>query len=583
MDAPAPSASFPELLDAVACARPEAVAYVWLGEGETPLEELTFGELRRRALAVAAALTSMEAQGDRALVVLPQGLQFLVTFFGCLYAGVVPVPVTVPNRKRGLPLLRDIAADAGAELLLTSPALLEQLHEGDASTLGALRTVDVTSFPDAPSGYAPRPPEPDAVALLQYTSGATRSPRGVVVTHRNLSENHRHVAQCLGSDSTTVYVSWLPMFHDMGLGIALQAVWLGVRCILMSPRAFFQEPLRWLRVISRFGGTTSGGPNSAFALCLRRAGSEEAKSLDLSTWRTAFNGSEPVHASSLERFARAFASCGFRPEALQPVYGLAEVTLLAASEPPGRGPVVRHFSVRSLEEDQDLEGGAPPSGPTRALVSFGTPWPGTELAIVRPGTQRVVPPGHSGEIWLRGPSVSPGYWNQPAETRASFGLRTEDGRDGFLRTGDLGVVVDGQLFVLGRQADLLTLDGRRHYPHELELTSSTCHAALVPHGCAAVVLPFQGSDRLLLLQEVTRTALRRLDVAEVLHAVRRVVAQHHQVAVHGVILLKPSTLPRTTSGKVRRARSREGFLQGGLPVLHTWFESPASSSVSEGT
>jgi acyl-CoA synthetase (AMP-forming)/AMP-acid ligase II len=577
----APSHSFPALLDAVARERPDDVAYIWLGEGETPLDELTFGELRRRALTVASALSRVAAPGERAVVVLPQGLKFLVTFFGCLYAGVVPVPVTVPNRKRGQEVVRNIAADAGATLLLTGGALLEQLAEVDAVALGSLRTVDVDTLDGAPEDFVPQVPDMDAVALLQYTSGSTRSPRGVVVTHRNLAANHRHVAQCLGSDESTVYVSWLPMFHDMGLGIALQAVWLGVRCVLMSPRAFFQEPLRWLRVISAFRGTTSGGPNSAFALCVQRAGSEEAQALDLSSWRTAFNGSEPVHAATLERFARAFAPRGFRAEALQPVYGLAEATLLAASEPPGRGAVVGRFPIRALEEDRDFEAGEPPSGANRVLVSCGGPWPGTEIVIVRPGTRRVVPSGQSGEVWIRGPSVSPGYWNQPEETRAHFGLRTEDGREGFVRSGDLGTFAGGRLFLLGRQADVLNLGGRRHYPHDLELTSSTCHQALAPYGCAAVKLSVQGTERLLLLQEVARTSLRRLDAADVMRTIRRAIAEHHGLAAHGVVLLKPSTLPRTTSGKVRRARAREGFLHGVLPVIDSWFEPTAVVSVSE--
>ncbi|MES1188002.1 MAG: fatty acyl-AMP ligase [Myxococcales bacterium] len=568
--------SFTELLDQRASLQPDRVAYQWLGEGEHELERLTFGDLRRRSLGVASALLADSQPGERALIALPQGLAFLAAFFGCLYAGLVPVPVSPPNRKRGLELARAVAVDSGARWLISSGGTLEQLSED--ATLAGLRPLDLTHWPEAAPDFVPRPNSPDRIALLQYTSGSTRAPHGVAVTHANLAANHAQVAACLNSDASTVYVSWLPMFHDMGLGIALSAVWVGGRTLLMSPRSFFLEPLRWLRIISRYRATTSGGPNSAYALCLQRVSAAERQELDLSSWRVAFNGSEPVHISTLHRFAEAFSDAGFQRAALHPVYGLAEATLLAASEPPRQGPRVRHFSAKALEEDRVHADDAADSGRARSLVSCGQPWPGTEIAIVDSKTNAEVEAGRVGEIWIRGASVATGYWNRESETRATFGLTLADGRSGFVRSGDLGVVVEGGLFVLGRQSDVLTIQGRTYYPHELETSSSTCDVAFVPHACAAVMVRHAGADQLVIIQEVSRTALRSFNPSAAVVAIRRAIAEHHRLVVHAVVLLRPATLLRTTSGKVRRKSCREAFLAGSLAAVHSWFEPAGAAS-----
>ena len=570
--------SFTELLDQRARLQGDRIAYQWLGEGEQELDRLTFGELRDRSLSVAAALAAKSQPGERALIALPQGLGFLAAFFGCLYAGVVPVPVSPPNRKRGIETVRAIAIDSGAGWLISSGALLQQLSRED-DALGALSTLDLTSWPPTPIDFFPREGSPDAIALVQYTSGSTGTPRGVAVTHANLAANHDQVAACLNSDASTVYVSWLPMFHDMGLGIALSAVWVGARTVLMSPRSFFLEPLRWLRIISRYRATTSGGPNSAYALCLQRVSASEQEVLDLSSWRVAFNGSEPVHISTLQRFADAFVAAGFQRTALHPVYGLAEATLLAASEPPKQGAIVRHFSAKALEENRVHDEAAADSGRACSLVSCGKPWPGTEIAIVDATSGAELAPGRVGEIWIRGASVATGYWNRQDETRATFDLKTVDGRTGFMRSGDLGVIVDGGFFVLGRQSDVLTIQGRTYYPHELETSSSISDAAFIPHACAAVSVHEGGVGRLVIIQEVSRKALRSLDGAAAVAAIRRAVAEHHRLDVQAVVLLRPATLPRTTSGKVRRRSCREAFGSGTLASVYSWFQ-PAAVDVS---
>lgn len=565
--------TFTELLDQRASLQPDRVAYQWLGEGEEELARLTFGELRERSLRVAAALATTCQTGERALIVLPQGLAFLAAFFGCLYAGVVPVPVSPPNRKRGIEVVRAIARDSGARWLVSAGTTLQQLTTDDL--LSGPTPLDLTLCPSAPSDFVPRAAGPDAVALLQYTSGSTRAPRGVAVTHANLAANHCQVAACLDSNADTVYVSWLPMFHDMGLGIALSAVWVGGRTVLMSPRSFFLEPLRWLRIISRYRATTSGGPNSAYALCAQRLSEAERQALDLSSWRVAFNGSEPVHVSTLQRFAESFAPVGFQWSALHPVYGLAETTLLAASEPLEKGPIVRYFSAKALEENRLHDEDAADSGRACSLVSCGRPWPGSEIAIVDATSGAELAPGHVGEIWIRGASVAAGYWNRETETQATFALSTADGRSGFVRSGDLGVVVDEGLFVLGRRSDVLTIRGRTHYPHEIETRCWMSDAAFVPYACVAIAVREGEADRLVIVQEVSRTALRSLNTAAAVSAIRRVVAEHHRLEVSAVVLIKPATLPRTTSGKVRRASCREAFRTGQLAAIYSWFEPPA--------
>lgn len=561
---PAPCATLTDVLDLRARTIPDKIAYRFLRDGELETESISFGALRERALAIAAQLVALGACGERAVLVYPQGLAFLSAFWGCLYASVVAVPASVPNKKRGIDIVRRVAADAQARFLLSTGPLLEALASDARERAGLTNlscfdtesgaaNVDVAALPQL---------EPTDLALLQYTSGSTGLPRGVMVTHENLVENHRHVAACLGSDADTKYVSWLPMFHDMGLGIALQAVWVGVETILMPPRAFVHDPLRWLAAIARYRATTSGGPDFAFDLCVRRVSEQDRQALDLSCWRTAYNGSEPVDVATLQRFAAAFASTGFREAAFQPVYGLAEATLLASSEQPEDPLVVRVFDQQALARGEATpatgEGG-------RALVSLGRPWPGTSLAIVDPVTREECVPGRIGEVWLQGKSVARGYFGRETETRATFAASTARGRGSFLRTGDLGFVAGGRLFVTGRRRDVIVLGRRTYYPQEMEATASRSHPALTPYGAAAFT-PGHG-DGLVIAQEVSRSALRGLDAERVMSDLCAAVARAHGVEVRAVDLLMPGTLPRTTSGKVRRGACRAAFRDHAFSVL----------------
>jgi acyl-CoA synthetase (AMP-forming)/AMP-acid ligase II/alkylation response protein AidB-like acyl-CoA dehydrogenase/acyl carrier protein len=559
--------TFTDILVSRAQTHADRRAYVFLRDGEDEEATLTFGELHRRALAVANRLRSSVSVGERAILLYPAGLEFAIAFFGCLYAGVVPIPVSLPNRQRGTSVLSGIAKDSGAKLLLSTVAQLAHLGDDVVNdrALSALSCASTENWGEADHVSSPSRFGGDHLALLQYTSGSTGVPRGVAVTHRNLLDNQRNIQSGFGNTSESLIVSWLPMFHDMGLGGALlQAVWLGVPCVLMSPTAFLQKPVRWLRAISRYRGTFSGAPDFAYDLCARRVEGKQCEDLDLSSWAAAYNGSEPVRALTVERFTKAFARYGFDPRAVRPAYGLAEATLLVTTPNPGDKPMVRRFQAEGLER-----GAALPidSGENRALVGCGKTSGDTRVTIVDPVTREKCGPGRVGEIWISGSSVAGGYWGREEETRATFRAETSDGDGPYLRTGDLGFNDGGQLFITGRSKDLIIIRGLNHYPQDIEASVSSCHPSLEADRCAAFALEGEEGETLVVVQEVKREALRRLNAPEVIRAIRSAVAERHGLNTHAIVLIRPATLPRTTSGKVRRKACLEAFVDDTLPVV----------------
>ncbi|HSK77422.1 MAG TPA: AMP-binding protein, partial [Thermoanaerobaculia bacterium] len=557
--------------------RPNQLAFTFLADGEAEAGRLTYAELDARATAVAAALARSVPPGERALLLFPPGLDFIAAFFGCLYAGVVAVPAYPPRpNDRSQTRLRSIARDAEPKAALTTSAILAGA-EGPkgllaiAPELGGLRWLPTDSLDLCTGGSGRELPDPDpeSVAFLQYTSGSTSAPKGVMVTHANLVHNERMIGAAFEQDEESVVVGWLPLYHDMGLiGNVLQPLHAGGRCVLMSPVAFLQKPLRWLEAISRYRATTSGGPNFAYELCLRKIGSEEKAGLDLSSWRVAYNGAEPVRAETLERFAEAFAPCGFRRAAFFPCYGLAEATLFVTGGEPGRFPRVEAVDAAALER-HEVEP-APPESPTaRLLVSCGRASLGQRVVVVDPEAGLEQPPGRVGEIWIAGESVARGYWKRDEATERDFNaflLGARDGGEGpYLRTGDLGFLRDGELFVTGRLKDLIIIRGRNHYPQDIELTAERSHPDLRPGNGAAFSVEVGGEERLVLVHEVERR--RREGLVEVAEAVRRAVAEEHEVQVHEVVLLRVGTLPKTSSGKVQRRLCRELYLADELAVV----------------
>ncbi|WP_217211465.1 MupA/Atu3671 family FMN-dependent luciferase-like monooxygenase [Streptomyces sp. AC550_RSS872] len=533
--------------------QPDSVAYTFL-ERDSEVS-WTYGELDARAREIGATLQRHCAPGERVVLVLPPGLDYVASFFGCLYAGVIAVPVYPPNGAglvRSLSRLEAIVSDARPTAALTLGAVAAQRDAFAESNplLGTLRWIGVDTDVAPEADWRPVPVPRDALAFLQYTSGSTGTPKGVMVSHSNLLHNGADIERFfqLTPDSKTVI--WLPPYHDMGLiGGILQPLYTGYPTVLMAPMAFAADPLRWLRTISDHRATTSGGPNFGYELCLRKISPEQLEGLDLSCWQVAFNGAEPVRADVMDAFADFLAPTGFRREAFYPCYGLAEGTLIVTGGSPKAAPVVR-----------ETEGADP-------VVGCGQPSPEQELAIVDPETRRRRVDGEVGEIWVSGPSVAQGYWERPETSAEVFGARIEGSGEGpFLRTGDLGYVVDGELFVSGRIKDLIILRGVNHYPQDIEYTAFRSHPALRHNGGACFTIPVDGQEVLVVTHEAERVH-RDADVREVAAAVRAAVGENHLIAPYAFALVRPGRLPRTSSGKIQRFAAREQYLAGTLTVL----------------
>jgi amino acid adenylation domain-containing protein len=579
-------ATLVELLRLRAEEQPEKWAYSFLTDGEDEQIRLGYAELDRRARSIAARLQERVRPGDRVLLILPSDLEFVAAFFGCLYAGAVAVPAYPPRSQRSLPRLLTIIGDATPTVTLTTSAILSRSGSWTSET-AALRDLrwlaidDPAAEPvsDLAGRWRDPGPDPDGLAFLQYTSGSTAAPKGVMVSHRNLLHNQEAIRRAFGQSESSVIVGWLPLFHDMGLiGNVLQPLYVGAPCVLMSPAAFLQKPLRWLRAIDRYRATTSGGPDFAYELCRRKISPEQRAGLDLSCWQVAFNGAEPVRAETLDGFAAAFAPHGFRREAFYPCYGLAEATLFVSGGEVGRGPAVGRFAAASLAEGRGEEAGD--GAAERRLVGCGRAWMEQRIAIVDPETRTELPPGWVGEIWVAGPSVTAGYWNQPEATARDFGTRLAGAAaEGFLRTGDLGFLSGGELFVTGRLKDLIVLRGRNHYPQDFEATAVASHPDLLPGGVAAFSVEAEGEERLVILAEVNRRREAAVDVEAVAGALRQAIAEVHEVGIHEVVLIRAGTLLKTSSGKVRRRACRESFLTGALEVVGRIAVPPSISGI----
>jgi amino acid adenylation domain-containing protein len=557
---PAPS-NLVEVIRRRAVAEPERLAYVFLADGEDDERPLSYGALDLRARAVAARLQALGLGGERVLLLFPPGLEYAAAFLGCLYAGAVAVPAYPPAGSRGVPRLLSILADCAPRAVLTTAALLaavERLREASGG-LASIPCLDVDGI-DAAEAAGWRDPglTGDDLAFLQYTSGSTSAPKGVMISHGNLVANEGMIQEAFGTEESSVVVSWLPLYHDMGLiGGLLHPLWLGASCVLLSPLHFLQRPLRWLRAISRFGASASGGPNFAYELCARKVSPEEAAGLDLSRWRVAFNGAEPVRAEVLDRFARTFADAGFRSSAFYPCYGLAEATLLVSG---GR----TRDEVALLAAPLEGEGGAEPV----RRVSCGAVAAGLEVRVVDPDSAAECPPGRTGEIWVAGPAVARGYWNLPEASAETFGARFADSRGSWLRTGDLGLQHGGELYVTGRIKDLIVIRGRNLYPQDVEWTAERSHAAARPGCGAAFSVDTEGEERLVVVQEVATRG--GADLEQVAETIRRAVAEEHEVQVAVLVLVKAGGVPKTTSGKVQRRACRDLFLRDALAPLGTW-------------
>jgi acyl-CoA synthetase (AMP-forming)/AMP-acid ligase II len=554
-------ASLGALLRLRALVAPDEPAYTFLENGEHASAALTWGSLDRASRAVAATLQERVAAGERVILLYPPGLDFIAALFGCLLAGLIAVPVAPPRSRggRARERLASIVASAGPAAILSTTTLAARSARtaGESADDAAGQTTCLADVPwiatdgidpERAADWRPLPATFDTLALLQYTSGSTAEPRGVMVTHGNLLHNLADAWHLAGDEARGPSVSWLPVTHDMGLveGV-LQPLWSGQPAFLMAPAAFLQRPARWLEAISRFRAVRSGGPNFAYDLCVRRVSAAERDRLDLSCWRGAFCGAEPVRGETLEAFARAFADARFTPRAFRPCYGLAEATLVVSSG---------WWDGRV-------------AGP----MACGPPAPGTRVAIVDPASGRAAAPGEPGEIWVAGPGVARGYWQRDADTARVFGGRLAGDPATYLRTGDLGrLEADGAVVVTGRLKDVLIVRGVKYFPQDLELTAERSDPVLRPATASAFAMGHDASgDRIVIVAEVDpRLRADAKTLTRATEAVRAAVATEHGVQLAGVAIVASRSVPRTPSGKLQRFACRQLLASGAMTVLAAW-------------
>ena len=579
-----------ELLRYRALHQTQQLSFTFLQEGETASASWTYEALDRLSRAIASQLQVMNLSGERALLLYPPGLDYLAAFFGCLYAGVVAVPAYPPRNSRNTPRIEAIASDAQAAIALTTSAIQSKIKSLiDVSSLQWLTSDNL------PAGIENSWEEPfiqkDTLAFLQYTSGSTGIPKGAMLSHGNLLHNAATTYQYMEHSPESKFVSWLPVYHDMGLiGGILQPLYGGFPCFLMSPASFLQNPYRWLKTISDYRGTTSGGPNFAYELCLQKITPEQRQTLDLSSWSVAFNGAEPVRWETLEKFSETFAECGFRREAFYPCYGMAEGTLMISGGVKADFPAVKAVRGEGLKCDRAVEENLTPQPPSlrgkgqnfspllageglgerstdlRTFVSCGRTLPKQEIVIVHPQRLTRCQPDEVGEIWVSGPSIGQGYWNRKQETEETFRAYLADSRERlFLRTGDVGFLQNGELFFTGRLKDLIIIRGRNLYPQDIELTAERSHPALRKGSVAAFAVEVKNEEKLVVVQELEFR--QKPSFEEVIAAIRQAVSLEHEVQVYAVVLIKGGSIPKTSSGKIQRRACKAEFLAGTLKVL----------------
>jgi acyl-CoA synthetase (AMP-forming)/AMP-acid ligase II len=589
----------------------ERRAYGEWGEGDVRAW-MTWAELDERARAGAVQIAREIPPGGRALLLHPPGFEYIAAFYACLYANVIAVPAYPPEPtrlERTLPRLQAIIDDAQANVVLTTPeiAKLAPAVSALAPKLASLRWIATGAVePGAANEWSPsvaraRPIDGETIAFLQYTSGSTGHPKGVVLTHQNLLHNSAAIQRGLGTTPDGIYVSWLPPYHDMGLiGCILHALWVGFPLVAMAPMAFLMRPFRWLDALSKLRAQVTGAPNFALDLCVQKIGPAERERLDLSACRCLYVSAEPVRRETLDRFAATFAPCGFQRAALYPTYGLAEATLIVTGGAPGSGVVTERLDDREVV------------GVGRTVTEGG------EVLVVDPARRVALADGEVGEIWTRSASVARGYWNRPEESEATFGAHLEDGRGPYLRTGDLGFFRDGELYVTGRLKEVIIVRGRKHFPSDIEETIEATiwnQPHYRPGGSAAFALVHDGEERLGVVVEVERRRRERrasapprveerrrgsdrrarpfsyrpdvpptpLDPEAVVRAVRRAVAVSHGIEAWVVVLARPGAVPKTSSGKKRRLACRElAEVAGHRDVLYVWRADGGAVSTAHG-
>jgi natural product biosynthesis luciferase-like monooxygenase protein len=564
----------------------EERAYVFLANGEKEEQNVTYGELDRQARTISKRLLASHLPGDRVLLLYPPGLEFLAAFFGALYAGMVAVPAYPPRNKSHIPRLEAIMADASVSQALTTAKTLASVQTFLTThpRFGSLHWITSDTLADDSGDVSQSTHDgisPDTLALLQYTSGSTGTPKGVMVSHGNIAYNSRYIQQCFSLTEESISASWLPNFHDMGLidGV-IQPLYTGFLGVLLPPVSFVQKPARWLQAISKYRATHGGGPNFGYELCLQKITDDQIAGLDLSCWESAYNGAEPVRPETLVRFAQRFSANGVKRRTLYPCYGMAETTLMVCGGHIDEEPVFLTVDSRELEQDRVVL--VPETQQKdrvcQALVSSGRVRLETELRVVDPQTCADVENDHVGELWVSGPTVCQGYWERAEETSQTFEAHTNNGVGPFLRTGDLGFVHEGEVFITGRAKDLVIIRGRNIYPQDIEATVDTAHPMIRPGAGVAFSVDRDGSEELIVVQELQRRALKQPPIDEIARAIVKAVADAHEVEASVIVLIRTATVPKTSSGKLQRRKAREQFLGDTLTEVGRWAPQSVTSS-----
>ena len=572
-----------ELLQYRATNQIDKKAFIFLEDGEVEGPSYTYQQLDRQARAIGAELQACTQKGDRVLLLYQPGLAFIEAFFGCLYAGVLAVPAYPPKVNRPMPRLQSIISDSCAAAVLTEETVYSGMEKRfemapDLKLMKWIVTDRVRE--DLADNWVNPEIESETIAFLQYTSGSTGAPKGVMVSHGNLIHNQRMIKKAYNHTENTIYLSWLPLFHDMGLiGNMLQTVYLGTTCIIMAPAAFLQKPYRWLKAISDYKANTTGGPNFCYDLCVKAITPEQLQTIDLSSWTVAYSGAEPVRSSTLAAFAQTFKERGFNENNYYPCYGLAEATLFVTGLLRNNPPLVIGIDSKALAENNIIQTETD-NEYRQEFVSCGHAWMEQEVVISNPERLEECSENRVGEIMISGPSVAKGYWNRKEESDYTFKAYLKDGRGPFLRTGDLGFLRQGELFITGRLKDLIIIRGRNHYPQDIEFTVEECHEACRQAGGAAFSIDAGGEERLVIVQEVERQ-YRNKNLDDVLAAIRRNVSENHELQVYAIALIMPGSILKTSSGKIQRRANKEAFLSNELSVVCEWRSELGSVHESE--
>ncbi|HEY4309301.1 MAG TPA: AMP-binding protein, partial [Pirellulales bacterium] len=573
--------SLVELLEQRATLTPNAIAYVRLEDGRTESDSLTYAQMDRRARAIAVRLRLRYALGSRCMLLFTHSFDAMVAFMGCLYAGMVPVPIPAPvgsRVKRALPRVEAVMRDSQAIAILSTFSTASSLSsEHGLQQLGGMDIFHLEDVPDHLADQWSIPPtDPRGVAYLQYTSGSTSSPKGVMVSHHNILHHSECLRKAWGYDESSVSATWMPYYHDYGLVDGLiQPLYSGIPCYVMSSLAFIKRPIRWLEIISRYGVTHSQGPNFAYEYCIRRIATQDLDNVNLISWRTASNGAETIRAETAERFIAKFAPFGFRPEAFFPTYGLAEATLVVSTKRRETLWNCVTVDAHAMERCRVVLTSCA-SRAARRVVSCGIAAPHVTIAIVNLDLRQRCSANEIGEVWVSGPSVTQGYWNRPEESSKLFEARIVGDPRPYLRTGDLGFVLNDEVFITGRLKDLVIVAGANHHPEDIEWTVQSAHAAIRADAVAAFSVDRGGEERLVVAAEFEKVGS---DLTEVAESVRAALAEVHDLQLDTFVFLRHGEIPKTSSFKVQRYACRQAFLDGQWRVVGIW-NAPSGQGVS---